>query len=78
MGEVVILRDANPLVPRIKWRMGIVRELLPSQSDGKIRNVMVQVASGRLLKRSIQSLVILDIDRQKNVDECGLASGEDS
>lgn len=49
--------------------MGIVRELMASKSDGRVRNVTVQVSNERLLRRSIQSLVIIDVPRHRNLEE---------
>lgn len=75
IGQVVLLVDED--LPPGQWSMAIISELLPSR-DGKIRNVIVELAKRKKpkpnqaygqrkkLTRSIQKLCILPTDPLEN------------
>lgn len=58
VGAVVLLMDNT--IPRSMWNMGIVTQVHKSD-DGNIRSVSVRNAKGRILQRSINMLVPLEL-----------------
>ncbi|KAK5984389.1 hypothetical protein GCK32_020896 [Trichostrongylus colubriformis] len=58
LSSVVLLQDENS--PRTQWKMGVIQELCPGEDD-KVRSVNVRTPNGRIVKRSINMLVPLEL-----------------
>ncbi|VDO67595.1 unnamed protein product [Heligmosomoides polygyrus] len=58
VGSVVLLQDQNS--PRSQWKMGIIQELHPEE-DNLVRAVSVRCSNGKVVKRSINLLIPLEL-----------------
>ena len=81
VGDVVLLHDES--TKRSFWKLAVMNELIQG-SDNKVRAAVIKVGSdkspAKLLKRSIQHLIPIEVDREDDeetatgdisTDDCG-------
>ena len=71
VGEVVILKEE--LLPRGRWKLGRIEELIHSSVDGVQRAAVVKISSGKKLKRPYR--LIYPLERSANLG-CSSSKGE--
>ena len=64
IGEVVILKE--DLIPRGRWKLGRIEELIESSVDGVHRAAVVRISSGKRLKRPYR--LIYPLEKSSNSD----------
>ena len=74
VGLVVLVREDG--LPRMKWRMGVIEELLPGR-DGQVRCVRLRTSTGRVV-RPVQRLHSLEVlSCPEMVDDSVDSDGDD-
>ncbi|KZS00074.1 Uncharacterized protein APZ42_003780, partial [Daphnia magna] len=73
VGEIVLLKEPN--IKRGSWPTAIVTGVIPG-TDGKVREVVLRLRSGKETTRSIQTVYTLEIqaDIDTPVDDTGIGT----
>ena len=67
VGDVCLIDDQGP---RIKWRMGIIEDIIKGK-DNKVRGAVIKTTNGQL-KRPINKLVIIHNKKDNDIDYAGI------